>query len=75
MEPTSREVGRLGPDAALRGAVLGRQHLQQSQVGVHLQREPSPRSVAGVAESDGVGHPQVFCLGHTRHICVLMRSV
>lgn len=54
VEPAAREVGCLGPHAALRRAVLRRQHLQQSQAGLHIQREPTPRSAAGKHCSDNI---------------------
>lgn len=56
VEPAAREVGRLGPHAALRGPLLRRQHLQQSQAGLHLQCQPAPRPAAGLSQSDGAGY-------------------
>lgn len=72
MEPAAREVGRMGPDAVIRGSVLGSKHLQQSQVGVHLQCEPPPRATAGVPQSYGARYPQILRFRYTSHICFFM---
>lgn len=73
VEPAAREVGRVGPHAAVGGAVLGRQHLQQPEAGVHLQRQPAPRPAAGVAQPHGSRHTQVLRPRHFGHFRILLR--
>lgn len=72
MESAPGEVGRLGSYAALRRPVLRSQHLQQPQARVHIQREPTPRSPAGLSQQNGVGYTQVFRIGHLSHFRILL---